>query len=283
MTLKIIALTQILIHFSVSGTKISSPLTTHSNPIKEDYPNNSPDSFVAESSISIAAICSDGVIMVTLHDTKSELLLHPRKIFSHRKQMFQDLPESSRVSLRIEAIDSYGSAMVTSGWKTDCNMLAATVREFASMHNEKFNFQESCAKNQSGISAQTYGKLIAHLSAHWLATCSFSQKARGMHCVGLLGMSSHDHICEGYLWLIDSTGAYPVRAHAIGIGARHINRRLMSINFKSLKHEDAIASILSILRDEAYIVENCDLLYVEIALVQSFTLKRKRGCITESN
>lgn len=255
------------------------------------YPYNFPDPFVSESSISIAAACADGIVMIAVHDTNPEPLLYARKFSSREVQdisylenkedkkdsmFFQDLPDFSKAPLRIEAVDAYGSAIVTAGWRTDCNTLASKVRELAATHSERYDAQGISMTTRNGISIKSYGKYIAHASAHWLATCAFSQKARGLHCVGLLGVADNNATGKGHLWLIDSTGVYSVRAHAIGFGAREVNNRLLRTDFQLMKHEDAIASLLTILRDEGRIANNCNTRYIETVVIQSSSLKRKR-------
>jgi 20S proteasome alpha/beta subunit len=55
------------------------------------------------------------------------------------------------------------------------------------------------------------------------------------------------------LWLIDATGAYRVRAHAVGggVGASNVNQQLEEIDFSLLTKEEGVKRILNILKETA--------------------------------
>ena len=55
----------------------------------------------------------------------------------------------------------------------------------------------------------------------------------------------------GSLWLVDITGSYPIRAHAIGGGplAGIVNDYLTTLDFASLKHEKIIKLLMEFLAE----------------------------------
>jgi len=55
----------------------------------------------------------------------------------------------------------------------------------------------------------------------------------------------------GFLWLVDATGAYRVRAIAIGEGSRLLNKRLLSTSFSGLTSNEGVRLLLSIIKDES--------------------------------
>ena len=79
---------------------------------------------------------------------------------------------------------------------------------------------------------------------------------RSLSCVGLVATVSGQCRDEtqnspgGYLWLVDTTGAYRVRAHAIGIGAECINKQLMTTDFSKLTVEEGVQFLLDIVKKE---------------------------------
>ena len=78
-----------------------------------------------------------------------------------------------------------------------------------------------------------------------------------MSCVSLLAFSGDKDSGSsgGYLWLIDATGAYRVRAHAIGGGglsptggqASIVNEQLSKLDFSALTKEQGIRELLKII------------------------------------
>jgi hypothetical protein len=55
---------------------------------------------------------------------------------------------------------------------------------------------------------------------------------------------------EGCLWLVDATGAYRVRAHAIGWGAKTVNERLRRIDSSLLSKEQCALRLLETIVEE---------------------------------
>ena len=78
-----------------------------------------------------------------------------------------------------------------------------------------------------------------------------------MSCVGLLATTSDKEVsCTGgYLWLVDETGAYRTRAHAVGGGitkegrtiASLVNEQLCSVDFSDFTTQEGAKQLLAIL------------------------------------
>ena len=70
----------------------------------------------------------------------------------------------------------------------------------------------------------------------------FSLQLRALSCAALLAT------CDG-LWLIDVTGAYRIRAHAVGGGilAGQINEGIKDLNFSKMNQQEACDCILDLL------------------------------------
>jgi len=73
---------------------------------------------------------------------------------------------------------------------------------------------------------------------------------RALSCVGLLATSGRkeDDACS--LWLVDMTGAYRVRAHSVGLGAKIINERLRKMDFTTLTVDEGALRLLETLVEE---------------------------------
>jgi 20S proteasome alpha/beta subunit len=86
----------------------------------------------------------------------------------------------------------------------------------------------------------------------WLIHHPFSSflyvKVRALSCVGMLA-SCGEAKQPGYLWLVDATGVYRVRAHAVGGGplAATVNERLETMDVSSLNREEASQEIVEFL------------------------------------
>merc|ERR1712071_561281 len=120
--------------------------------------------------------------------------------------------------------------------------------------------------SESGSSASDGGRVLADEAALWMAQCAFSGRVRALSCVGLLAcchteqtlLSNHNQ--SGSLWLVDATGAYQVRALAIGNGASFINKQLCNIAFHEVSKEEGvqllIKAISSSLEDDTLSIQD---------------------------
>jgi hypothetical protein len=73
---------------------------------------------------------------------------------------------------------------------------------------------------------------------------------RALSCVGLLATGGRQEGDDCGLWLVDATGAYRVRAHAVGLGAKTINERLRRIDFSSLTRNQGALRLLETIVEE---------------------------------
>ena len=107
---------------------------------------------------------------------------------------------------------------------------------------------------------QEYGNYLAQQTSLWLAYTGVMKRHR-WSCVGLLATCSSDHKVEGTrdpgcLWLVDKTGAFRVRAHAVGGGplAGLVNQYLaleQSKNDKTRTSERALCELLDFLSEQS--------------------------------
>lgn len=65
--------------------------------------------------------------------------------------------------------------------------------------------------------------------------------------MGLLATSGRNKDDACYLWLVDVTGSYRVRAHAVGLGAKIVNEKLRTIDFSSLDCQEGCKRLLEIM------------------------------------
>ena len=97
---------------------------------------------------------------------------------------------------------------------------------------------------------------------------------------------------DGCLWLVDATGAYCVRAHAIGWGAQTVNERLRRIDSSILTTEQCALRLLQTIVEEPDETDKSawklpSNAYVEVAVVSSSQRKmsrlRKASFVSPSN
>ena len=78
------------------------------------------------------------------------------------------------------------------------------------------------------------------------------QKVRELSCIGILATSG-DENSPGYLWLVDATGAYRIRAHAMGggtLGSAACNEVLRTSDFSQLSKEEGAKRLIQMLTTE---------------------------------
>ena len=194
------------------------------------------------------------------------------KIQSSSSSIFlqqKDLPRSYRGPFRIYNLDSSGTtAMVCAGWRTDCQYLAKCIRSidkterlvFGDGRDTSLSISNSGIKNdRSSLAAAAavtatssspsleYGSYLACQASLLLAELCTSEIRRPMCCVGLIASSSAGSSSgcnRGGLWFVDSTGAYRIRAHAVGAGSDHANEILRNKDWTKLDCKDAAISLL---------------------------------------
>ena len=105
--------------------------------------------------------------------------------------------------------------MVCAGWRTDGSLLADYLRSLD--RSEKYVF---------GGQQPPLATALADGASLYLAKSAISEGKRPLSCVGLLASSTSTK--KQMLWVLDATGAYAVRAHALGRGSQAVNAFLRS-------------------------------------------------------
>jgi len=118
-----------------------------------------------------------------------------------------DLPRGYRGPFRIHSLGAGAGALVCAGFRTDGAILADRLRSFARSDERVF-----------GIPAN--GGALADRAAAVLSRQAVSEGRRTLSCAGLLAT-------DGRLYAVDATGAYAVRAHALGKGSRDLHRTVL--------------------------------------------------------
>lgn len=246
-----------------------------------DRSSKNQDAYVSASPLSVAAVCGDGVALISLHfgldlkdgvdDTtqKSRLKEESNELF----EAFHDLPLSSRGPLRIEPIHDNGAttnsmmstcslrtppslALLTAGWRTDGMALSDAARELMVEETSLYCLPLSVTMGTSVDNGDStisngqishYGRRIAGGLSYYMAKCAFSEGVRSLSTIGLLACNNSSGGC---LYLIDATGSYSVRAHAIGNGASAIHKRLVFIDFEAMTCLDGLRTLLQIIAEE---------------------------------
>lgn len=203
------------------------------------------DPFVTSAPLIVAAICSDGVALLALHIAFQEepLLLDTDDVddieeeritnssedhnaaisLNNTTVQIKDMPRSYRGPFRIYSIDGFGTGMVYAGWRSHGQLVADYCRDLA-----KEELQVYGPPRMTLTSCKEYGHYLAFQTSAWMAYTAVLRK-HPWSCVGLLATSSGGESCNkedgskaraspGCLWLVDTTGAYRILAHAVGGG-----------------------------------------------------------------
>jgi len=222
-----------------------------------------PDPFVLVSPLVIGVVCRDGVLLIALHEVfstenggrnESTLLLksydsiaqspdlhgvNETKVESLSELSQKDLPRSYRGPFRIYPLGSSGTtAMVCAGWRTDCQYLANCIRSIDKKEQLVFG-----SPSTSSSAALEYGSYLACQASLLMAKLCVSEIRRPLSCLGLLASGTG-------LWLVDSTGAYRIRAHAVGIGTDWMNEQLRRKDWTKLDCDEAATDLLKVLFDD---------------------------------
>jgi hypothetical protein len=177
-----------------------------------------PDKFVSLAPLIVAAVCSDGIVMIATHTSylQEPLLMRlpdnsqdnssflemsinttDTAINSTQQQntseaasnvtLPRDVPLDFRGPFRIQSIDSVGSTLLCAGWKTDGDWLTQTCRDLA--ESEIANFGPP-------TTGSGYGRYIANEASFWMAQCAVSDQVNVCRWLMMvtLGMHSRTHI-----------------------------------------------------------------------------------------
>ena len=241
-----------------------------------------PNRFAALSPPTVAAVCRDGVVLVAVHSGPAlEPLLVPAARADSEEQgeasseqdtgddsgtaagaALEDLPGTYRGPFRVSPIDGHGTTLLSVGWRADCVALAAKCRSLAAEEAATYGLGMGLLGSTGGdgedgddavLMGPDYAASIAADVSLWLAKCAISGGMRTMNCVGLLASCS---TAGGCLHLIDETSIHRVRALAIGLGSKRINRRLVEVDFSSMEWGEAVNTLLGIIAQEAGVARN---------------------------
>jgi len=123
--------------------------------------------------------------------------------------------------------------MVCAGWRTDCENLARYIRSIDKKERITFGNQ---LRNE-----QEHGSFLASQASMILAKSRVSETRRRLSCLGLMASGEK-------LWMIDSTGAYRVRAHSVGAKEDQVNSILKRTDSWTTRDcDDVAAELLRIL------------------------------------
>lgn len=243
------------------------------------------DTYISASPLSVAAVCRDGIALVSLHFGLEESISVAQqsaheKLSSSQKEgdedlraLFNDLPLTSRGPLRIEPLHDNGAstnsittstcslrsppsmALLTAGWRTDGMALSDAARELIMEETSLFCLPLSVTMGSNGDASfrkncqpSYFGRRIADGLSYYMAMCAFSEGVRSLSTIGLLACNNS---VGGCLYLVDATGSYRVRAHAIGNGATIIHKRLIFADFEDMGCLEGLRLLLRIIAEES--------------------------------
>jgi len=247
----------------------SSAATTSSDPAVLR-----PDPFVEAAPLIVAVACRNGAVILAAHTLGSdEPLIYdswlPEDSESRESDetvestscAFRNLPADYKGPFRIHSVDRCGSALVSSGWRADCEVLVEKCRSLSQIELNRFGPPSQLDVN--------YAHMIASDLSCYLAQCAVSERARTLCCAGLFVAPGTKKGASGRVWLIDATGAYPVRGLCIGggtlekyggrIGRRisdHVNRKLLRIDWTQMQTDEALKTLVQLLAEKADIDHN---------------------------
>jgi len=254
---------------AASATATSPQQQQQQQGFKFPLASTSPDPFVEASPLVVGVVCRDGVLLVALHSVFSERNDESFLLFQAAREGDDDdddgdtddsndddnddnddsndddndsNDDNDRGPFRIHAMDASGeAAMVCSGWRTDGRVLTDHLRSFDRSENRVFGSRTSNYDNTDNtIDFSNHGGALADRAALFLAQCSVSEQKRSLACVGLLASAASSSPARnpahggGSLWVVDATGAYRVRAHALGRGSDTIHTLLRSKDWTRL-------------------------------------------------
>jgi hypothetical protein len=219
---------------------------------KFPLPGVIPDLFIAVAPLIVGVVCKDGVLLIALHtafstdtDDKNDesFLLFKQQLQQQQQQQQQiqseerqdstipierqqkDLPRTYRGPFRIYPIDTTNGqiALTCAGWRTDGFYLKQYLQSVDKKERQVFG---------SLLDVDEHGSYLACQASQFLAEICVQDGRRPMSCLGLLAAggggggttinnNNNNNIgggSGGCLYLVDATGAYRVRAHAVGGG-----------------------------------------------------------------
>lgn len=179
---------------------------------------------------------------------------------------FRDLPPSTRGPLRIESIHDnklrdYRAptmALLTAGWRTDGIALADAARTLMADDVRLFCppstmpimssalSRRKSSSSSSYMSSSAMDRRIAKGLLYYLTKCASGNGGRALSTVGLLATSKGD---GGSIHLIDTTGSYRVRAHAIGSKSDALHMRMTYVDFSVMDCAEGLRTLLCLIAE----------------------------------
>ena len=142
-----------------------------------------PDTFVQAAPLMVAAVCRDGVVILAAHTSADDepLLYHcysseeqEEDIASSKNEsssLFQDLPRKYGGPFRIQPVDAFGTALVCTGWRADCEHLISRCRTLATTEVNRFGKPSS---------NHMYGRYLATELSFHMAQYAVSERVRAL-------------------------------------------------------------------------------------------------------
>lgn len=250
-----------------------------------DYRRRHRDPFVTASPLSVAAVCRDGVALVSLH---YDIDLPGKKVVKSNEEndedleavsvinsfetssYFRDLPPSTRGPLRIESIHDNklrdyrapSMALLPAGWRTDGIVFADAARTLMADELRLFcppstmtimpsAMPRRKSSSSSYMSSSAMNRRIAKGLSYYLTKCASGNGGRALSTVGLLATAcdSRGKGDGGSIHLIDTTGSYRVRAHAIGSKSDALHMRMMYVDFSVMDCDEGLRMLLCLIAE----------------------------------
>jgi len=164
---------QLFLILAVSSTSPATSIGSSNEGNKLPLHGITPDKFVLAAPLMVAAVCRDGIVIAAAHTSLDDepLLYH---CFSEGQQqkidhLFQDLPTNYGGPFRIQPIDAYGTTLVCTGWRADCENLVSRCRGLATIEINRFGKPSS---------DHMYGRYLAIELSFYMAQCAVSERVR---------------------------------------------------------------------------------------------------------
>lgn len=107
------------------------------------------DLFVQQAPLIVGASCKEGVVLVALHTADSDEPLLYYDGFAEDlpvnddETMLKDLPKDFGGPFRIQKVDEFGTCLVSTGWRADCERLTRACRSLATSEDSTFGTVEN--------------------------------------------------------------------------------------------------------------------------------------------
>jgi 20S proteasome alpha/beta subunit len=206
----------------------------------------------------VGVVCKDAVLLLALHtafaeennDGESFLLFadpphddrgqNVKDAANHCHKIAEmDLSRSYRGPFRIYPLDSAGTiAMTCVGWRTDGQYLAEVLQSMDQSQTQMFGLPSIGASIE-------YGSFLACQASQKMAELWARRGRRPLSTVALMATTNA-------LWLIDATGAFRIRACAIGGGSlsAQVNEYLQEREWSTRSCNDVAKELLDTMFDD---------------------------------